>query len=400
MQLCDNSGKLLDWAYPAGTTSKVNLETAVVSKNGNNYVYVGLREATGINLSISNMKVDKDVTPTGSELFGGTQLIQMVNKTKSQMEGYMFKTWDNKLVIIDGGTYHEMDALATHIRENTTLNTTDNKYHVDAWFLTHYHNDHVWALLELLKDDTYNDIVIDKLYYDFQGAQEAHDSGKKDNSACDGGTTAKCEYESILIPLLKAINQARRTNQILDTSINFVDADDTATPTTRTHSSLGVLYQTSSLKVKAMNWAKFDCDSNYVNNSSVVYKVQTYDSNGVQKESVLFLGDLGNYGDVLLATDSAFREEMRTCRIVQMAHHGQGGTSKAFYQAIDDIRICLYPAPDWLFDVYNADGWGAGLGDSELIGTAGYATLTTRAWMREMGVRYSYTMADGVVTLG
>lgn len=404
VKLYNDGGEMLDWAYPAGATSKVNYDTAVVEKSGKLYVYAGLRDTKGSVCTVSDITVDGDVTPTGDELFGGTKLIQTTNKAISQMEGYLFKTWDDKLVIIDGGTYNEMDALATHIRENTTLNTTDNKYHVDAWFLTHYHNDHVWALLEMLKNDAYNDIVIDKLYYDFQGAQEAHDTlGKRDSSLCgttdENGTTYQCEYEGILIPLLKAINQARRTGQILDTSISFADADDTVTPTTRSFSNLGVLYETSSIKVKALNWAKFDCDSNYVNNSSVVYKVETYNSNGVQKESVLFLGDLGNYGDTLIQ-DATFLGEMRTCRVIQMAHHGQAGTSQSFYQAIDDIRICLYPAPDWLFDVFSTDNWGAGLGSTELIGTATYGTLTTRAWMREMGVRYSYTMADDVVTLG
>ncbi|MBQ9709983.1 MAG: hypothetical protein IJV67_05125, partial [Clostridia bacterium] len=73
--------------------------------------------------------------------------------------------------------------------------------------------------------------------------------------------------------------------------------------------------------------------------------------------------------------------------VVQAAHHGQGGVSDAVYKVFDEIKICLYSAPAWLYD--NDSGKG--------INTATYGTLLTRALVRELGVRYSYSAVERVV---
>lgn len=400
LQLLDNNGKLLDWAYPAGTTSKVNLETTVVSKDAKKYVYIGLHEAAGINLSISNIKIDKDLVPTGNELFGGTKLMQLENQSLRQMQSNIIKTWDGEVLVIDGGEQADAVELARQIRANVTPETQADggvMYWVDALFITHYHVDHIGAALNMLMNrHLYGDIGFKNVYYDFEGAP--------------GNTTSNewTVYGRVFDEYVKwgtGAGAGKYTGAETDTNVIYADVSwqnrygacikNIISPKT------GVIYTTKNgaVTIKSLNRAKFDCANNPENNSTVVYKMETYNANDVQKESVLFLGDLGDYGDTLMQ-DANFLAEMRTCRVVQMAHHGQGGTSKAFYQAIDDIRICLYPAPDWLFDVYDSNSWHAGLGDINLIGTAGYATLTTRAWMREMGVRYSYTMADGLVVLG
>ena len=49
--------------------------------------------------------------------------------------------------------------------------------HVDAWFLTHAHNDHVNALYDML--DKYDDIQVDKVCYNFPSDEwlKAYDRG-------------------------------------------------------------------------------------------------------------------------------------------------------------------------------------------------------------------------------
>lgn len=136
--------------------------------------------------------------------------------------------------------------------------------------------------------------------------------------------------------------------------------------------------------MKVLNDAYFGPSGNPGNNASVVYKMET------PGESVLFLGDLGDRGDYYL-NDSSFRNEMKSCRVVQMAHHGQRGVTDYFYSMIDDIRVCLYAAPKWVFD---NDENGKGVNTSNLD------TMHTRDLMRERGVRYSFHAIDKDIRLG
>ena len=133
------------------------------------------------------------------------------------------------------------------------------------------------------------------------------------------------------------------------------------------------------ITVKVLNNAYFGSSGNMVNNSSIVYKVET------AGEDIVFFADLGDYGDTLLL-DDYFVTEIKTCTVVQAAHHGQGGVSDAVYKAIDEIKIALYPAPAWLYD--NDGGKG--------INTATYGTLLTRALLRELGCMYSWSAVSRV----
>ena len=99
--------------------------------------------------------------------------------------------------------------------------------------------------------------------------------------------------------------------------------------------------------------------------------------------SFLILGDLGTDGGA---------EVMRNCDLAdlqteytQMAHHGQNGVTKDFYEYIKPKK-CLWPTPGWLWD-NNKDGNG--------YNTGPWNTLLTRAWMDELGVTEHYVAKDG-----
>ncbi len=398
VQLFDVSGKMVDWAFPKDTVSQVNMETTVVSKNGKNYIYLGFREGANVRCLIQNIKVDKDLTPAGNELFGGTKLTQVANQTREQMQSYVIKTWDGEVLVIDGGTTSDAPELARQIRDAVTPERQADgglMYWVDSLFITHYHGDHIGAVFAMLKDRAnYGDIGFKNVYYDFEGTPPQTDEDRH-----------WAKYGAPFVEYLTWATEWGAGNYTGTADDPYADKTWQnrygAAVKNVIEYNVGVIYTTKSgaVTMKALNRAKFNLESNPANNSSVVYKMETYDENGVQKESVLFLGDLGDYGDTLLQ-DATFLAEIRSCRVVQMSHHGQAGTSQAFYNAIDDIRICLYPAPDWLFDNYDDRLWGAGVGDSTLINTFRLTTLETRAWMREKGVRYNYTEADGTITLG
>ena len=137
----------------------------------------------------------------------------------------------------------------------------------------------------------------------------------------------------------------------------------------------------ASLTIKVLNDAYFGNALNLGNDSSVVYKAET------SGEDILFLGDLAEHGDVLIR-DQYFYDECRSCGVVQMAHHGQAGVSDSFYRELDQIKICLYPGPRWVFD---ADS-GGGINSEPTL-----KTMHTRDLMRELGVCYTFGGDSGFV---
>ena len=131
--------------------------------------------------------------------------------------------------------------------------------------------------------------------------------------------------------------------------------------------------------MKVLNDAWYtERDGNYGNNSGIMFKMDT------PGESVLFTGDMGDRGDVYLK-DEWTKKEIESCTIIQMAHHGQHGTSDSFYNAIKDIKVCLYPAVDWVYNNDNGSGFN----------TADLDSLHTRDLMRERGVMKIYTSGMG-----
>lgn len=82
------------------------------------------------------------------------QLTQLQANSHRQMMGYIIKTSENKVIVIDGGTSEDAPNLEKHISE------LGNK--VDVWFITHPHSDHAGAIKKIIEE---TEIQIDKIYY-------------------------------------------------------------------------------------------------------------------------------------------------------------------------------------------------------------------------------------------
>ena len=75
--------------------------------------------------------------------------------------GYIIRTKNNKLIIVDGGRDIDADLILSYI----------NKYGngtVDYWYITHAHEDHVGAFLELIENESIN---IENICYHFNTAE-------------------------------------------------------------------------------------------------------------------------------------------------------------------------------------------------------------------------------------
>lgn len=266
---------------------------------------------------------------------GGGSILQIANRTHTQMMSYIITTPDGKIMVLDGGTYSEGDGLYLYNK----LKECGKK--VDLWIISHAHDDHYGALGWMLNNIQNFDIEISRLYYSFPPT-EWHN--RMDPSEIDA---IRWFYEGVEKQGLK--------------------------PYTLT---VGTTLLCGQLKIDVLTDGKDYQNYNSVNDTTSVLRVH------FPKNDVLFLGDLGK--DKGYDVINTIPHELLRCDIVQMAHHGQNGADKAFYEVVKP-KICLYTAPDWLWD--NNDGGGKGSGP--------WATLETRKWMEELGANASFPIAFG-----
>lgn len=261
--------------------------------------------------------------------FGGGRLWQNANRSPVQMMSYLIETPAGKLVMIDGGYRCPEDA--AHLK--SILDQRGGK--VDLWIITHGHDDHFGALLTLMEQNLCPQI--ERLYMAFPPLDWFKTVENGD------------PYE----PAHAFCRQLRRHGIPTGTL------------------QAGMALSCGGLPIEVLRGGDYEGYTS-VNDSCTVLRVH------FPKRDVLFLGDLGcKAGQDFLAVCPP--EKLR-CDIVQMAHHGQDGVDRDFY-AVVQPKICLYTAPDWLWD--NRGGTGP------------FTTLITRGWMEELGAERSCPIAFG-----
>lgn len=119
------------------------------------------------------------------------------------------------------------------------------------------------------------------------------------------------------------------------------------------------------IKIDTLRVFNPDITVDFGNNASVVMKVR-------DKKSVLILADLGiEAGDEVM---KMYSPDELDADYVQMAHHGQDGVRKAFYEYIKP-KACLWAAPIWL--------WNNDVGSG--FDSANFQTVRTREWIEKIG---------------
>ena len=267
--------------------------------------------------------------PTSIERF---TLWQLPAQTHNQMNRHVLRTAHGHLIAIDGGFAEDAAYLKGFLG---ALGNRDT-----AWFITHQHIDHIDALTEILK--TPGDLQIDHIYgsRNTKTWVEAHERDSVENPI---------QFNAALVAAGRELTELELGQEL---------AFD------------GVYFDVLVIKNPEIT-------DNAINNSSVVMRV--HDENW----SILFPADLGvEAGRKLLAGSYANRLESD---VVQMAHHGQHGAEREFYEAVG-ARCCIWPTPLWLWDNNSGEGKGSGP----------WKTLEVRAWMEELGVEQHYCLFNGL----
>lgn len=263
------------------------------------------------------------------------ELTQLKNNSETQMMGYILKSKNNKVIVVDGGTIEDADNLKENIREDGGV--------VHYWFITHAHDDHVGAFTKITEDDS---IKIENIYVSLN-----------DKEWYKNNETDRSEFSEKLIDILQSEKIKNKVHEpILNEKITI-----------------------DNINAEILGIRNPEIIENAGNEQSMVIKFKT------PKSSLLILGDTGiQSSKKLLET----QKEKLNCDIVQMAHHGQNGVTKELYEAINP-KICLWPTPEWLWN--NDSGMG--------YNTGRYKTIDTREWMDELGVKQNYVEKDGDVTI-
>lgn len=260
----------------------------------------------------------KDEELYGPRKTGHFSLMQSSSATNTIGNSYLLKTSGGKVIMMDGGFASDVPKLRMKLAEAGN--------HVDLWFISHPHEDHMEALATILDDP--QGITIDKVIH------SRLTDAFLDNEP-ESGNNARGYYRVL-------DNTTRRTDIInLHRPMQRFDID-----------GIGIM-------VLTVDHPSFK--SGHFNNQSIIIRVWD------DVKSVVFLGDAEEE-----CGEAALREcrEYLDCDYLQMAHHGQSGVSEEFYKTIN-FRVCLWPTPSWVWEP----------GENTWL-----KTLDTRRWMDEKGI--------------
>lgn len=214
-----------------------------------------------------------------------------------------FFTLKNKktgtFIVVDGGWAENTERVRQVIADNGNV--------VDAWFITHYHNDHV---------DAFNNI-----YHDPQGI------------------TIKKIYDSPLdAQVFEQVAQEWDTPDSFKTYVQQTKNDD----------RVEHLKRDQSLEIDGLRCDIFNaydqvvydtCQGDIPNDCSLVFKVSG------AKDSILFCGDChtAEMADMLI---SRYGENLQA-EYVQPGHHGNNSFPTSFYDVVNPSAV-IFNAPEWL----------------------------------------------------
>ena len=250
-------------------------------------------------------------------------------------DSFIITTEDGKVIVIDGGHTAETDYFIEYLKSVTGQCVP----HIDAWFLSHPHNDHVQVFYEVAENRT-KQVTFDKVLLNYV-PYELYESRSQEEG-------------------MEMVSEFNRISKAFPEKVQILNTGD--------------VFNIGAAKITVL----YTPDESFidVNEHSVIFRM---DLGGT---SIMFTGDAQvNAGNKALADWES--TGLIDCDICKMAHHGQDGVDRNFYEAVSP-EICLWPTPTWVWDNTNGN----------------LKTLEVRAWMEELGVKKNYKAFEGSAVVG
>lgn len=208
---------------------------------------------------------------------------------------------DGTLILVDGGTKENTNTMRQAI--------WDNGGHVDAWILTHYHQDHIDAFNEIYSN--LDGITVDEIYVTPLDADKFYSVAQ--------------EWDDV-----DSFDKFHEITADAD-NINYVSRND-------------ALSFSDDLTIRFFNSyddVVVECTEDIPNNDSLVFKLET------ANRSMLICSDCHSQfmGEYFVST---YGDEL-DADILQCAHHGNNSipTDTGFYELVSP-EIAIFDAPEWL----------------------------------------------------
>ena len=165
IELYDENDGFIDSCFISYKWENVNVETYTYLDNGKRFAVLKLQKEIGEAYHLKNV----EFSTVMDNLFDGGVLYQIAPQ-KAQIMGYIYVAKCGEVIAIDGGMAGDKDEVKRIIQKHGGV--------VHHWFITHYHNDHIGAIIELFKE---NSVKVDNLYFDFPHPDFLKDRGDGDN---------------------------------------------------------------------------------------------------------------------------------------------------------------------------------------------------------------------------
>ena len=289
-----------------------------------------------------------------------TEVYLIAPNATSLMECYIIKTKAGKLIVIDGGYVgreREKDPYIKAALRAVAGKKKGELVEVEAWFLSHAHNDHINELARVMREYVESDkIKINNFYFDFPPYNTPKFPYK------DG------DYEDYLALQKAFTNYANVRGIEVPEGTTYYDMLNGA------YVNAGTISKGQDIIIDEVRFEMLQTwdltDMSDVNSSSLVFRMHAGD------KTVLFLHDLGMRGGNRLL--KKYGDKLKS-DYVHMAHHGQKGVSEEVYQAINaDVHL-----------------WGTRL--DVWTDTEKYNTANTRMWVNG-GVDFDKADEHNIVT--